>query len=153
MTCGKKRSMEKKIVEYSLSAKKTDFSRFKVTSSKDAVDLARRFYGDDILVYESAFIILMNQGGIVTGYAKISQGGLCGTVVDNVIVAKYAIDCMAKSVILVHNHPSGNPAPSVSDIEVASKVRKALSVFDIRLLDSIILTDVEYRSMSDGGGI
>lgn len=145
--------MEKKIVEYSLSAKKTEFSRFKVTSSKDAVEFARRFYADDILVYESAFIILMNQGNVVTGYAKISQGGLCGTVIDSVIVAKYAIDCMAKSVILVHNHPSGNPEPSVSDMEVASKVRKALSVFDIRLLDSIILTDVEYRSMSDGGAI
>lgn len=143
--------MEKKIVEYSLSAKKTEFSRFKVASSKDAVEFARRFYGNDILVYESAFIILMNQGNIVTGYAKISQGGLCGTVVDSVIVAKYAIDCMAKSVILVHNHPSGNPAPSVSDTEVASKVWKALSVFDIRLLDSIILTDDGYLSMSDEG--
>lgn len=145
--------MENKIVEYSLSAKKTEFSRFKVTSSEDAVEFARRFYGDDILIYESAFIILMNQGNVVTGYAKISQGGLCGTVVDSVIISKYAIDCMAKSVILVHNHPSGNPVPSVSDMEVASKVRKALSVFDIRLLDSIILTDVEYHSMSDGGEI
>lgn len=145
--------MKKKAVEYSITAKKQEFETTKVYSSEDAASFARNFYHEDMLIYESSFIILMNASGSVIGYAKISQGGVCGTYIDPRIVAKYAIDTLASSVILVHNHPSGNPAPSVSDIEVASKVRKALSVFDIRLLDSIILTDVEYRSMSDGGEI
>ena len=96
--------MKKKAVEYSITAKKQDFETAKIMSSKDSYDFARKFYHEDILIYESAFIMLLNAANSVIGYAKISQGGICKTQVDVRLVAKYAIDCLAVSVVFVHNH-------------------------------------------------
>ena len=100
--------MKKKAVKYSITAKKQDFEIIKVRSSEDAFNFAKEFYHEDILIYESAFIILLNQANNVTGYAKISQGGISQTLVDKRIIAKYAIDALSSAVIFVHNHPSGN---------------------------------------------
>ena len=86
--------MKKKAVEYSITAKKQDFEIIKVRSSEDAFNFAKEFYHEDILIYESAFIILLNQANNVTGYAKISQGGISQTLVDRRIIAKYAIDAL-----------------------------------------------------------
>ena len=85
------------------------------------------------------------------GYAKISQGGVCNTQVDIRLVAKYAIDSLATSVIFVHNHPSGNAKPSIEDKKISEKLKDALRLFDIRLLDSIIITENDYYSMADEG--
>lgn len=63
-------------VEFKLKAIKQEFSIRKITCVEDVVSIARRFYGDDIMIYESAFIILLNPVGSAIGYAKISQGGL-----------------------------------------------------------------------------
>ena len=84
--------MKKKAVEYSLKAQKQEFPIVKIKRAEDAVNFARQFYYDDITIYESAFIILMNNAGNAMGYAKISQGGICGTIVDVRIVAKYAVE-------------------------------------------------------------
>lgn len=141
----------KKAVEYTLRAEKKEFESVKVCSSGDAVRFARNFYHDDILIYESAFIMLLNAGGYITGYAKISQGGVCGTQVDAKIVAKYAIDSLASGVIFVHNHPSGNLMPSFQDKAFTKNIKEALKLFEIRLLDSIIISDTNYYSISDNG--
>lgn len=143
--------MKKKAVEYSITAKKQDFEIVKVTSSIDASLFARKFYHEDILIYESAFIMLMNHANNVTGYAKISQGGICGTLVDVRLIAKYAIDSLSSGVIFVHNHPSGNANPSIEDKKISEKLKEALKLFDIRLLDSIIITENGYYSMADEG--
>lgn len=143
--------MKKKAVEYSITAKKQDFEIVKVQSSSDASAFARKFYHEDILIYESAFIMLMNHTNNVTGYAKISQGGICGTQVDVRLIAKYAIDCLASGVIFVHNHPSGNAKPSIEDKKISEHLKEALKLFDIRLLDSIIITENDYYSMADEG--
>ena len=141
--------MKKKAVEYNITAKKQDFEIVKVQSSVDAVNFARKFYHDDIIIYESSFILLLNQANNVTGYAKISQGGVCGTAVDARLVTKYAIDCLAAGVIFVHNHPSGNAKPSIEDKKISERLKNALKLFDIRLLDSIIITEDSYYSMTD----
>jgi len=88
-------------VEFKLKAIKQKFSTRKITCVEDVVSIARRFYGDDIMIYESAFIIMLNPVGSAIGYAKISQGGLQSTSVDVRIIAKYAIESLATSVILV----------------------------------------------------
>lgn len=142
-----------KAVEYTLKAEKRDFETVKVCSSSNAFDFARKFYHDDILIYESAFIMLLNRAGYITGYAKISQGGVCGTQVDVKIIAKYAIDSLASGVIFVHNHPSGNLIPSNQDKRFTNLVKKALGLFDINLLDSIIISDSDYYSMAVNGEI
>lgn len=138
-----------KAIEYTLKATKQAFNSKKIMNSADAADFARNFYGDDIVIYESSFIILMNQSGRAIGYSKISQGGVCGTVVDSKIVAKYAIDSLATGVILVHNHPSGNAKPSKGDTNVSVRLKEVLKLIDVQLLDSIIITEESHYSMVD----
>lgn len=143
--------MVKKAIEYSITAKKNNFEIVKVCSSVDAVDFARKFYHEDILIYESSFIMLLNQANNVVGYAKISQGGVASTLVDKRLIAKYAIDSLSSGVIFIHNHPSGNIKPSGDDIRLSNSIKDGLSMFSIRLLDSIIISDDNYYSMTDEG--
>lgn len=146
--------MKKLAVEFSLQAKKCDFPIQKIRSSIDAASFAKQIYGNDILIYESAYIILINSAGNTIGYAKISQGAINSTLIDVRLVAKYAIEALATGVILIHNHPSGNTRPSVDDSNMATRLKKALDLLNIRLLDSIIITDTEnYYSFSDEGFI
>ena len=145
--------MKKKAVEYSITAKKQNFEIVKIKSSTDSYEFARKFYHDDILIYESSFILLMNQANNVTGYAKISQGGICTTIVDVRLVAKYAIDALSPAVIFLHNHPSGNTIPSAEDIRITQRIRDGLKMLDVKLLDSIVLTEDNYLSMADEGMI
>ena len=123
----------------------------KVTRSADAVQYARKFYFDDLCIYESFFIILLNNANNTIGWAKISQGGVTGTMVDRKLICKYAVDSLASGVICVHNHPSGTLRPSTQDIDVCKKVAAALGVLDIRLVDNIILTEDSYYSFMDNG--
>ena len=85
------------------------------------------------------------------GYAKISQGGICTTQVDVRLVAKYAIDSLAAGVIFIHNHPSGNLKPSREDEMLTKQMKDGLSILGVRLLDSLIITDEGYYSMTDQG--
>ena len=77
----------------------------------------------------------MNNSSTTIGYAKISQGGIVGTIVDVRLVAKYAIEALATAIILVHNHPSGNLTPSQEDIHVTKKLCEAGKILDIPVLD------------------
>lgn len=143
--------LKEKEVEYKLKATRQDFNRAKIKRSKDAADYARQFYFDDIMIYESVFIIMTNRRNNTCGYAKISQGGVAGTVVDIRLILKYAIDNLASGIILVHNHPSSNLKASPQDIQITKKLKEAARVMDIELIDSIILTEDSYSSLADEG--
>ena len=143
--------MKKKAVEYSITAKKQDFEIVKIKSSTDSYEFARKFYHEDILIYESSFILLINSANNAIGYAKISQGGVCSTQIDIRLVAKYAIDSLAAGVIFVHNHPSGNLKPSRQDMEITKKVRDASQLMRIKVLDHLIISDAGYYSFADEG--
>jgi DNA repair protein RadC len=137
---------------FELKKIQSDFPTEKITTSNEAQQFIRQFYGDDIEVFESAFILLLNRQNKTIGYAKISQGGIAGTYVDSKIVAKSAVDSLASGVIFCHNHPSGNPDPSPEDIALSRKLKKGLKLLDINLLDSIILTPTSaYTSLADLG--
>jgi DNA repair protein RadC len=143
--------MKSKAVEYRLKANKTEFEKVKITSSYDSVKYLRQFFFDDISIYESFFLMLLNRSNTVIGYVKISQGGITGTVCDPLLVAKYAIDSLAKGVILCHNHPSGQLIASEQDNSITRKVKEGLKLFDISVLDHIILTEDSYYSYADEG--
>lgn len=143
--------MKGKAVEYTLKANKTEFEKVKITSSYDSVKYLRQFFFDDISIYESFFLMLLNRSNTVIGYVKISQGGISGTVCDPLLVAKYAIDSLAKGVILCHNHPSGQLIASEQDNSITKKVKEGLKLFDISVLDHIILTEDSYYSYADEG--
>lgn len=139
------------IDEYKLTKVAANFKRAQITASKDAATFARQFYFEDIEIYESSFLVLLNQVNNTIGYVKISQGGIVGTVVDVALIAKYAVESLARSVILVHNHPSGTLQPSAADINITEKTRAALDLFSIKVLDHIILTADGYYSFGDEG--
>jgi DNA repair protein RadC len=143
--------MKQKAVEYQLKANRTDFDRVQITNSKDVESYVRQFYFDDIGIYESFFIILLDRANKVKVYVKISQGGIAGTVVDPLIVAKYVVDSLAKGVILCHNHPSGNLTPSQQDIAMTNKIKSGLAFFDVNVIEHLILTEDYFYSFADNG--
>ena len=139
------------IEKISLKKDPTNFERVKITSSQDSADYIRQFYSDDIEIFESFFILLLNRQNKTIGYAKISQGGVAGTVVDSKIVLKYIVDTLASAVILCHNHPSGNLNPSTQDLEITKKLSQAANLVDSQVMDHIILTPDSFYSFADNG--
>ena len=141
------------ISEYSLKYTKSEIQKTKITTSESASKVIRQFYFDDINIYESFFILLLNRANNTTGFAKISQGGTAGTVVDIKIIAKYAVESLSSAVIICHNHPSGNITPSETDINITKKIKDVLLLLDIKLIDHIILSENTYYSFADNGDL
>ncbi len=141
------------ISEYSLKYTKSEIQKTKVTTSESASNIIRQFYFDDINIYESFFILLLNRANNTTGFAKISQGGTAGTVVDIKIIAKYAVESLSSAVIICHNHPSGNIKPSEADINITKKIKDVLLLLDIKLIDHIIITENDFYSFADNGDL
>lgn len=119
-----------------------------INDSAEAARFARHFYHDDIVLYESFFII-MCKANYPVAWAKIAQGGCASTQVDIKILAKYVIDSLARNVILVHNHPSGSLQPSTQDKLLTKRIKQAMQLFDVRVLDHIILSEKDYYSFND----
>ena len=143
----------KKIKRFELKTSQTDLEQVKISNSENAADFIRQFYSDDIEIYESFFILLMNRANKVTGYAKISQGGVCGTIVDKKILLKYIVDSLASGVIIAHNHPSGTLSPSDADIRITKDVKELCKLVDSALLDHVILTADSFYSFADNGNL
>lgn len=122
-----------------------------ITSSTDAAKFARQFYGDDLEIYESFFLILMNTHNKPIAWAKVAQGGINEVGVDIMILAKFVVDSLAKNVILVHNHPSGNLTPSTPDKQLTKRVIDALALIGAKVTDHIILSASDYYSFRDNG--
>jgi len=141
----------KKIKEFTLKKGNTEFEARKIAGSRSAAEYIRQFYSDDIEIYESFFILLLNRANVTIGYAKISQGGIVGTVVDVKILCKHVVDSLASNVIIAHNHPSGNLRPSDADKNITSKIKSALVYLDTQLVDHVILTADSHYSFADEG--
>jgi DNA repair protein RadC len=138
------------INEFSLKIKSSDFKKTKITTSKDAFNIISKFYGEDVAIYESFFLLLLNRANNTIGFAKISQGGTVGTVIDTKIICNYVVNSLASSVILAHNHPSGGLTPSGADLKITDKIIKALDIFDCKVLDHLIITPENgFKSFSD----
>ena len=138
---------------YRIVKEPSKFRRVQIKTAQHAYEYIKEFWSDDIEIYESMFLLTLNRSNNTTGFVKISQGGMYGTIVDVTLVAKYAIESLANSCILAHNHPSGQLRPSESDIKLTHKVKQALGYFDIQLLDHIIITKDDYYSLSNEGDI
>ncbi len=123
----------------------------KINNSKICEQLLRPFYEPYISVKEVFYVIFLNNQAKPIGIYKVSEGGIAGTSVDKRFIAKTAIDLLASSVIISHNHPSGNLKESPADIKITNEIHDALKLFDIILLDHIILTPHFYKSFSDEG--
>lgn len=122
-----------------------------ITDSATAAQFARQFYGDDLEIYESFFLILMNTHNKPIAWAKVAQGGITEVGVDIMILAKFVVDSLAKNVVLVHNHPSGNLTPSTADKQLTKRVIDALALIGAKVTDHIILSASDYYSFHDNG--
>lgn len=91
-------------------------------------------------------MIFLNNNNKVIGYTKIGQGGIDAVTVDYMLIAKYAIDCLCKKVILVHNHPTGNLIASRKDKDITESIEDILRPFKIEVLDHIILSEDDFIS-------
>ena len=118
-----------------------------VTSSRDVFDMMLPQLID--LPYEEFWILQLNRANHVIGRARISAGGVSGTVVDSKMVFKPAIEVLATSIVLVHNHPSGNLKPSQADIALTRKLKEAGKHLDIAVVDHIIVAYSGFYSFAD----
>lgn len=96
-------------------------------------------------------VLLLNRANRVIGIMHVASGGITGTVADIRIILAAAVKSCAVSIILAHNHPSGNLKPSRADEEMTAKIRTAAGFLDIKVLDHIILSSEGYYSFADEG--
>ncbi|MCB0547425.1 MAG: DNA repair protein RadC [Phaeodactylibacter sp.] len=123
-----------------------------VTCSRDAFNALAPLLLD--LPHEEFWILLLNRANRVLGREQVSQGGVAGTVVDAKIVFRTAIEGGATSLILCHNHPSGNLNPSQADIDLTRKLKKAGEIVDVLVVDHLIIGEGGgYYSFADEGMI
>ncbi len=99
--------------------------------------------------YEVFAVVFLNRANKVNHFEIISRGGITGTVADIRIIMQKALEQHATSIILCHNHPSGNLQPSQADHAITQKIRSAAQLFDIQLLDHIIVSEEGYYSFED----
>lgn len=120
-----------------------------IKSSETVFNFFHPLLGD--LEHEEFWLLMLNRANRVIGRFKVSQGGLSGTVIDTRIILKKALDNLASSIIVCHNHPSGNKQPSDADVKITEKLKKAAEILEIKLLDHIIIADKSYFSFADEG--
>jgi DNA repair protein RadC len=123
--------------------------RIKINTSKNAFEIFNKKLGD--LPHEEFWILILNRANQIIKQECISKGGITGTVVDIRIVTKLAIENNASGIMVAHNHPSGNLQPSTQDIDLTKKLKEALHLFDVSLIDHIIVGDSDYYSFADKG--
>lgn len=119
----------------------------KITSSRSAYQMV-----SDLLVdktEEEFWVILLSRSNLKIDQRCISKGGVSSTVVDAKVILKYALEHLASSLILCHNHPSGQLKPSRADIELTKKICEGARFMDIKVLDHIIVGNSGYFSFAD----
>ncbi|OOG68757.1 DNA repair protein RadC [Algoriphagus sp. A40] len=123
--------------------------RFKISSSRDIYDLMKPELYDEVV--EHFYLILLSRSNFVIKKQLVSQGGTAATIVDSKIVFKIALEHMSQSIILVHNHPSGNLSPSEQDRRLTERLVKIGRELDLPVLDHVIFGDRGYFSFADEG--
>lgn len=137
-------------VKYSTKVKASD--RIKVTCSNDAADAFRELWSQSMEHKESFYAMYLNRNNRILGIHKISEGGLTGTLIDVRCIFQVALKANACSVIVAHNHPSGNDAASEQDKTITRKIKEAGLTLDIPLLDHLIMLPGDgYASFADEG--
>ena len=119
----------------------------KIIASRDIFLLFHPMLSD--LPHEEFWILFLNNSNRFLDMQRLSVGGLSGTSVDIRLIMKMAIEQLASTIVLCHNHPSGNMTPSEQDILTTRKVKEGGSLLDITLIDHVIIADNKYYSFAD----
>ena len=123
----------------------------RIVTSRDAFDLVKADLLD--IPHEAFWILILNRANRVVRKHQISQGGVAGTVADPKIIFKLALDALGSSIILAHNHPSGNLTASQADVDLTKKLKEAGKLLEIQVLDHLIVAGQKYFSFADEGMI
>ena len=139
-------------IEVSYSPRVKASERPKVSSSEEASKILRDSWDDSKIEYIETFkVMLLDRSNKVLGILEASRGGISGTVADPKVIFGAALKASASSILLCHNHPSGNRYPSENDRKMTRKMRAAGELLDLPVLDHIIITSEEYYSFADEG--
>ena len=139
-------------IEVKYKNKIKPFDRKSIVSSTNSTEILREIWNPNTIEMQEDFILLLlNRNNKLLGWVKISSGGLDGTVCDPKIIFSIALKCLASSIIVAHNHPSGNKNPSSADTQLTKVIKDAGELLGIRLLDHVILTTETYFSYADEG--
>ncbi len=125
--------------------------REKIVTSKDAFEIMKPFMAD--LPHEEFWLLMLNRANSFIKKELISRGGVSGTVVDTKIIFKAACENYASSIIICHNHPSGNLKPSDADLKITKNIKEAGRIMEIQLLDHLIISENSFYSFADEGVI
>ncbi|MCX6232956.1 MAG: JAB domain-containing protein [Bacteroidetes bacterium] len=141
------------LAEIEVKYKTKQKEKIAITKSKDAFDILYSLYNKDTIEFiEQFYLLLLNKANKVLGWINLSTGGTTGTVVDVKIIFALALKTNASGIIVSHNHPSQNLIPSEEDKRLTKLISDAGNLFNIRLLDHIIITsDETYYSFVDEG--
>lgn len=141
-------------IELIYKTKVKNSERPQIKSSKDAYKLVLSAWDcNKIEFFEQFKVLLMNNAHKALGIYEISSGGIAGTVVDLRLIFSAALKANATSLMMIHNHPSGNLTASEADKQITQKVKEAGRLLDITLLDSLIITPESYYSFADEGAL
>lgn len=121
----------------------------RISSSKDAFELFAPLLAH--LPHEEFWALLLNRANGIIDIKAISKGGVSGTVADPKIIFNEALAVKASAIIVAHNHPSANPRPSESDIQLTRKLKEGGKLLEIALLDHIIIAGSSFYSFADEG--
>lgn len=124
----------------------------KITDAESAATFIRKLYTRGTIELQEVFIVLyLNQQHEIIGFYKHSTGGISVTVTDRRLILGAALKSASVAMVLAHNHPSGNIQPSDADIKATEKIVDAAKLFDIEVLDHIIVTKKDYYSIRNMG--
>jgi DNA repair protein RadC len=138
------------IAELRVSYSNNNKEKLIINNSKESFDVLMACWNKHTIELQEEFkVLLLNRNNQVLGIYPLSKGGMAGTVVDAKLVFSVALKCSASSIIIAHNHPSGNLEPSEADKNITSKLKKAGEHLDIALIDHLIITKIGYYSFSD----
>lgn len=130
---------------------KRQASQKQFTAAISDSDSAANFLREDLndLDHEESWVLYLNNCNRPLDKLMITVGSIASTIIDHRRIVKQALLCNATRIILFHNHPSGNPLPSKADITETEKLKKACDLFDISLLDHIIIAEDSFYSFAD----
>lgn len=122
----------------------------KINNSDTARQVALSHWDLNIIEFqEEVKVILLNRANVVLGIYELSRGGSTSSVVDIKIILSVALKTHSSSIIVVHNHPSGNLNPSEADKSLTTRLKKACEVINLVLLDHLIVTRESFYSFKD----
>jgi DNA repair protein RadC len=140
------------ISEIAITYKANHYTKEALSSVTNAADILRMFWNPETIEYfEECKVLYLDRANHILGVYNVSRGGLNGTVMDVRMIYQGALKANAHSIIVSHNHPSGNREPSELDRTITQQIKSAGEFLSIKLLDHIIMTKDSYLSFRDNG--